>query len=486
MTLVRKRLRFKAKLYKFQKEDLELYKKWDCRVLDGSEMGLGKTVKALSALTNLVKRGPFLVVSPATIKYDWESQAAQHVEGLRTVMLHGRKPSKHVLRAFKRGDQNVLYIVNYDILHSWVPYLCKIRPRIRLVIADECQRIKNPAAGRTKALVSLINKVGVKHLIFLGGTAGLENRTVELWPILSLLRQSHWRWKAVLRFRVFAHRYSNPRRNPWGRVEYNGAKRLPELHRKLKTYCLIRRRKKDVLKDLPPVQVQVVPLQIENFKEYKLAEAAAIRRLYLLDRDKDPSSRVKRLALYGDLIRSISRLKMKAVREWIDDYLESSGSDKLLGYGIHKIVVKGLNKQYEGLSVRVDGSITGRKRRAAIDKFNEDPSCRLFFGNLIAAGEGWSCRSASDVAFFEVFWKPSAHDQAASRVRGIKRGLKGRPVRVFWLIGKDTFEERMLATIQRKQDLLDEILDGGDRLHDVNLTDELRKALLQGAKHGNR
>ena len=111
--------------------------------------------------------------------------------------------------------------------------------------------------------------------------------------------------------------------------------------------------------------------------------------------------------------------------------------------------------------MRVDGSITGRKRQAAIDRFNNDPSCRLLFGNIKAAGESWSCRSASTAAFLEVFPNPAVHNQAERRIRGVGRGVKGRPSRYFYLVAKDTAEERLLTKVRKEQRTIDKAIDGG-------------------------
>src|SRR5438045_1523128 len=153
--------------------------------------------------------------------------------------------------------------------------------------------------------------------------------------------------------------------------------------------CMIRRLKQDVLKDLPKKLRIVVPLEIQDRKQYDFA----MKNFLLWMRKKHSTkakkaSRAEQLTKMGYIKRLIAELKLKSVIEWIDNFLEDSES-KLLVFGHHKKILRPLAKHYGRRCVLVDGTITGRTRHKAYKRFNRVPKCRLLFGNMKAAGVGW-------------------------------------------------------------------------------------------------
>jgi SWI/SNF-related matrix-associated actin-dependent regulator 1 of chromatin subfamily A len=432
------------------------------------DMGLGKTIQVLMAMKKyLKKKGPVLVICPATAKYTWEEQAAEHAK-MNVVLLNGTKPDPDVVKGMKRRDK-VVYVISYNCLTAWIEHLVAMEPV--LIVPDECQRLKNPGAKWTKATM---DRLRAPHMIFTGGTGGLEKTPADLWPSLVMLRQKNWpklfrnltkpTWSAQQRF---LRKFTILRKTPWG-MKPAGTRNMSILHKFLNKYLLIRRRMDDVWKDLPPVQRFKVPVDMTSKTKYDKAEASAILQMNMLGREfgklkvKGISQQsMKAKAIAGNLLRETVKLKLPAVEDWIRQFMEES-DEKLLVFGHHKFVVKGLQKKFgDAISVRVDGGVTGKKRQAAIARFNTDPTCRLFFGNWRAAGESWSCRSASTMVGAELYPNPAVLNQAERRIRGVKRGVKGKPTRYFYLIAKGTVEERLLRKIQQEQKTIDQAIDAG-------------------------
>jgi SNF2 family DNA or RNA helicase len=469
--------RKRIKLYRFQREDIRRLRRMGDRAIVGHDMGLGKTLMILMRVKKrLLKKGPVVVVCPKTAIYTWQQQAWDHV-GVRAVVLETRTPQKDVLRSMAKRPHR-LYLVNYEILRFWLPHLIDLDPVA--LVGDEVQRLKNPGTKWTKAMMVLAE--GTPHLIFAGGTGGVENSPLDLWPMLRMLGSKKWprKWRALAENRTrFMWRFCVVRKTPWG-IKIERGKNLKELHDFLREFVLIRRRTKDVLKDLPPRSQHVVLIPLEDYKEYNAIEDEA--REYMVttaDSGNNSEKYMEATSRFWELMRCCARLKLKAVKEWIDAYLRET-KDKLICFGVHKIVVRGLHLHYgDGIATRVDGSVRGDKRTAAFDRFNGRKKCRLFFGNIKAAGESWSCKGTSTGVMVELYPNPSVHNQAEKRIHGIGRGVKGSPTRWFYLIAKNTIEEKLVRILTARQDVQDKILDGGRGGEGFRLYDLLKELLTK-------
>jgi len=427
------------------------------RVLLAADMGLGKTAMALWFLErDKSKRLPAVIVCPASVKYVWEYEAQQTI-GIRPDVAEGRKPPRGGW-----SDNNDIIVINYDILPWWLIHL-KQR-RARTVIIDECQFTMNPRAKRTKAVRELCK--GVKHVLALSGTP-LLNRPIELFPVLKLICPSKFSARGA-----FAHRYCKPKWTPWG-WQFNGADNVEELHEKLRDSCMVRRRKVDVLPDLPEKLRRVIPLPLSSDSEYQLASKDFLNWL----RRRDPSaaqraSKAEELSRIGYLLRLCARLKLLSAVEWINDWLYQT-DEKLVVFARHAKMVEALKRRCKVESVVVDGSVTGRLRKAVVDKFQEDKRTRLFIGNIHAAGVGITLTASSTVVFTEMAWRPADHTQAEDRCHRI--GTK-QTVWCYYLVARDTIEQRLCEVIQKKQSVISNILDGKD-VGDLDVFDQLLKEM---------
>lgn len=448
------------KLFPYQVEGLDKIQRCNGRALVADEQGLGKTPQAMMYLAQNPELRPAVIVCPAVTKFSvWERQASQHF-GLRVDVLSGTKGA-----AIRHWHNHKIVVVNYDILHAWLYYLKAIDPKV--VILDEAHYLASKGSRRTKCCQSLTDNV--PHILALTGTP-LTNRPSELWPTLNIL------WpREFPNFYAFAMRYCGAKRTRWG-WDFTGSSNLQELHGKLGELGMIRRLKKDVLKDLPPKIRTVLHLPLPNRKEYDLANTDFIKWAVQQGPDKLlTASRAEGLVKLGALKRLAGQLKLPLVMDWIDDFLvENSG--KLIVFAVHRAIVKTLRERYGEECVVVNGETDARARQAAVDKFQNDAKCRLFIGNIKAAGVGITLTAASNVLFAELEWSPASHMQAEDRPHRI--GQKNC-VNVYYMIGEDTIESKLLKVLQRKQRMSSKILDGSKTRNDLNVYDMLVTELIK-------
>lgn len=451
--------------YKYQLEDLRKIHRMGGRALIAWDMGLGKSKAGLMFADRHPDAWPVLVVCPASLKWHWEREAAKHLNKSATV-LEGRKPNIGAL-------SSDIVVINYDILGGWIDTLRSWNPQT--VILDECHYCSNRSTQRTKAVMRLCG--GVPYVLALSGTP-LTNRPAELWPVLSILRP-----KLFPSFYRYAHRYCAPRYTPFG-WDYRGASHLPELHAELERTVMVRRRKEDVLKQLPAKRRIVVPLDIDDRQEYRKAHNNFIEWL----RRKSPAeaSRAERaegLVRLTGLKHLTAQLKLKNALGWIDNQFLAEDDGKLIVFAVHLDIVHGLHNAHKADSVYVTGEVVGKQRQLVIDQFLRDPKVRLLFGNIRAAGVGWSATGVSTTAFAELDWTPGVHAQAEERTRGLNRGVKGRASENYYLIAHDTIEEYLVRLIQEKSRNITAVLDGEEVEPELKLYEQLCQELITS---GNR
>lgn len=448
-----------TKPYPFQKECAFQIERFGGRPLVAADPGLGKSlISLLWARWNPDIR-PIVIVCPASLKWNWEDQAYMHF-GERCVILSTTKASVDQTKTSYK-----IIIINYDILKPWMSVLQNLDPQ--LVIIDECHYLINRNSLRTRMVRKLCN--GVPHVIALSGTP-LLSKTKELWPILNILNP-----REFSNYYSYCHEFTNASLSPWG-WKFEGARNTDKLHRKMICTCMIRIRKKDVLKQLPDKQRIVIPLEIEKRKDYEKAKDDFIKFLTQINPAKaERAAKAQALVKIGYLKQLAASLKMKYVLEWIDDFLEES-DEKLIVFGIHKEIIKKLEDRYKHICVVVDGEVVGKDRQIAVNQFQTNSKVRLFIGNINAAGVGLTLTAASTVATIELEWNAAKHNQADDRAHRI--GSKGL-VTCYYLIAKDTIESKLLKLIQESQKVFDAVLEGNANFDNFSLHDELMKELLK-------
>lgn len=465
----------KMDLFPYQKEGVQFIQQQRGRALLADEMGLGKTAQTLAWLQLNPAKRPVVIVVPATLKLNWQREAEKWMPNPKVQVLYGTNPNLPII-----GE---LVVINYDILPKWVPTLKAIKPQV--LILDECHKIKNNAAQRTKATKQLAK--GIPHVIAISGTP-IINRPVEAFNSINLIDPDLFK-----NFWHFSQRYCDAKHDGYG-WNFNGASNTGELHEKLTQSIMIRRLKKDVLKDLPEKLYAFQPIELDNQKEYDLAEKNFLQyirestmadlsskeqalqqqvqqtmkkqgidnyELPTINKEDIIAQKVRRVQ-GAETLTQIETLKQVAVKgklnqvvSWISDFLESG--EKLVVFAVHKFAVDALMQAFPGIAVKIDGSVSMTQRDAVIQQFQEDPKTRLFVGNIDAAGVGITLTASTNVAIIELPWTPGQLTQAEDRCHRI--GTKGN-VTIHYLLAAGTIEEKIARLLDDKRRVLDAVLDG--------------------------
>jgi len=425
-------------------------------VLIADEMGLGKTIQAIGVVNADETVRSVLIVCPASLKLNWAREWSRwSTRGLTVGIANGALPATDVV------------ILNYDILKKHLP---AIHARAwDCLILDEAHYLKNPKAQRTQCVLGAkgVESIKARRRIALTGTPIL-NRPIEAWPIAHALAPAEFgNWRA------FVTRYCGGYQDRYG-WNVSGATNLPELQDKLRASIMVRRLKKDVLTELPAKRRQVIELPANGAAGTVRAEADAYAaqqdrltglrvavELAKAGDENDYAAAVDRLragsmAAFAELskLRHTTALaKIPHVIEHIRDTLESEG--KLIVFAHHRDVIESLAAEFPGAAI-ITGDTPMQSRQDAVDRFQTDPACRLFLGNIQAAGVGLTLTASAHVVFAELDWVPGNITQAEDRCHRIGQTDS---VLVQHLVLEGSLDATMARTLVEKQTLIDAALD---------------------------
>ena len=421
----------------------------------GFDPGLGKSRTALEAAkAKDVKR--LLIVAPASGRYVWERECRKWWPEMPFTLVRGPDDLRPRTGAL---------LVTYGLLsqkRSPVAAAIAVDRAFGMTILDEAAAVKSSGANRTKAVLqTMLPKLG--YLLPMSGTPA-PNHAGELYTILRAVYP-----KAILKTsgtpmleyefqdafcRVVEKRFARGSQ-PVRVIE--GSKNMPELRRRMEGF-MVRVRKADVLKDLPAIRWDVVPVQP------KLDSLAPLPAVPAGLSDEDLLKWLSGAG--GDHVMRLRRLlgvaKADAAIEYIDDFLTNLPQDrKVLVFAHHREVIKVLDAGLGNWSPAVvTGSSSPGERTVAINRFLENDRCRVLIGNIQAAGTGLTlvgprCR-CSDVFFVEATYSVGDNHQAACRVHriGQRDGVVAR-----FLTAHGTIDDRIHSVLARKAQDFEQLFD---------------------------
>ena len=406
------------------------------RTFLADEQGLGKTIQALAAL-EADAAFPAVVVCPASLKLNWEREAARWLPHRSRTVVSGRGG------AIAPAD---LTILNYEIVEAHGDTLRRRRPRA--LVVDESHLVKNPRAQRTKAVRRLADAIGPDGLrVALTGTP-VMNRPDELIAQLRVLD----RLKDFGSGARFSQRFRT------------GPRSEERLHWHLRRHCFARRLKSEVLPQLPAKRRTVLPVALTNADEYAVAERDVIEWLRSLPLDLDEldakvaaARRAERLAQLNALKQLAARGKLAAAISWIADFLASE--EPLVVFAHHQEIQEAVLGRFPD-ALHLLGRDGAGARDAAIRAFQEPDGPHLLVCSTAVASQGITLTRATNVCFLELEWSPAIHDQAEDRVHRI--GQRDA-VTAWYLLAAETIDETMARLIERKRDLVAAVTDGRER-----------------------
>jgi len=455
-----------AVLMPFQKEGVRFVYEKKGRALISDQMGLGKSLQALTYLE--MNSDKCIIICPASLKLTWAKELNKWNTNYNLWLCSGKKNKSKIQIVSNTLATKDVYIVNWDILGNateekrdyktgktkkvdipytgWVDFLLDMEPD--LVIADEIHFAKNAKNIRSRGLIRIGKRVS--HFIGLSGTP-IENRPVEFFSTLNLINAnlfSSW-WN-------YTKRYCAAKQTRFG-LDSSGCSNIEELH-EIVSNVMIRRKKEDVLPDLPKKRRIVIPVEITNRKKYDLAERDIIEFLRnTVGKDAaEKAGNAEALVEISKLRELAYQGKKKAVVRWVTDYLETE--NKLVIFAIHKEVLDYLEEYFKDICVRIDGQTPVNNRQNIVDQFQTDPKIKLFLGNVKAAGVGLTLTAANSTCFVEFPWSPGQSDQAEDRVHRI--GQESDSVNAYYLVAEKTIDIKFLEMLDEKRKIVDGVLDG--------------------------
>jgi superfamily II DNA or RNA helicase len=442
-----------ATLYPYQKEGiLFAFRAGRCLIAD--EMGLGKTIQAIAA-TELYRRelgiSSVYIICPTSLKYQWRSE----IERFTGAKAHVVEGPAHKRREQYKDFEHTYKILTYNVVARDYPYLNAANPD--LIIIDEAQRIKNWDTKISRA----VKRLESPYRIALTGTP-LENKLEDLYSIVQFLDQ-------YLLGPLYLLLYRHQVKDESGIVR--GYKNLDAIYQKL-SQVMIRRRKREVLKQLPARQDKqlLVPMtarQMELHNSYDADVAQLVakwRRMGFLN-EKDRRRLLSCLNLMRMSCNSTYLIdqqtrhdtKIEELFYILEERLAEEG-ESVVAFSQWERMTRLVAQELEAREIPfayLHGGVPGNKRGALLDRFREEADCRVFL-STDAGGVGLNLQKASLVVNLDLPWNPAVLEQRIGRVYRIGQE---RQVRVINLIAEGTIEHRMVQTLQFKSSLAEAVLD---------------------------
>lgn len=415
------------------------------------DMGLGKTPQAVAALSRHLddlENFRVLIICPSSVKYNWAREI---------LAWSGTTPNEIFIAEGSRTIINraVKYIIiNYDLLRYDKVFKQLQRLKYNALVCDEAHYLKTYDSKRTVAVLGNDPKLGkglvhnAHYKYFLTGTPML-NRPIELWPLLYTCAPEVIR--PHCEYEDFATYFCDAYIDEYGNFNDKGASNTDELRKRLESSNFYLRRTKDeVLKELPDVVEQNIYVDIDpNWLDIDLNEAEELGY-------DDPVEFLEATGYLATVRRKIAEAKLPALLAEIKERMNVI--NKLIVFTYHKDVSEKLTDKLSYLDPAiVYGGMTAQAKQMQVDKFVNNPNCRLFIGQVKAAGQGIDgLQKVCNYAMFgELDWSPGVMDQARDRLR--RFGQKDA-VFVYYLIARDTIEERIADTVRHKRGVIDSII----------------------------
>lgn len=422
-------------------------------VILADEMGLGKTVMLYTYINNFMlgKRKKTLIVCPSTLRNMW-------LEVLHDSLRSGLTADVWTLRHRPHPGVNV-ELITYDSVHHRLSSM--LSRRYNCIIFDEAHKLRNPESKRSRAcrMLRVMDKI-----IFATGTP-IINRPLELFSMLEM-GEAHWLdggWD------VFAHKYTDGYFDGMG-WKFTHAKNEDELAYMLRAGRMVRRRKADVLQELPDKIRQVVSLGARDPKTMSLLakETKLFTQIFdASDGDFEKALKVLRAPskeqaaedahkALATVRQELAMAKIGVAVTFIKDALASS--DKILVFTQHVAVQTALREHADLAyrSVFIDGSVSPKERHIRLGSFRHDPKVKILFLSLQVGGEGLTLTESDHVIFVELPWTPAELAQAEDRCH--RYGQKNTVLSQY-LVYDNSLDASILRTLHGKQTGIEAVLD---------------------------
>ncbi|KDO67489.1 hypothetical protein CISIN_1g000482mg [Citrus sinensis] len=494
-------------LHPYQLEGLNFLRfSWSkqTHVILADEMGLGKTIQSIAFLASLFgeRISPHLVVAPLSTLRNWEREFATWAPQMNVVMYVGTSQARNIIREYefyfpknpkkvkkKKSGQVVSESkqdrIKFDVLLTSYEMInldsASLKPiKWQCMIVDEGHRLKN----KDSKLFSSLKQYSTRHRVLLTGTP-LQNNLDELFMLMHFLDAGKFG-----SLEEFQEEFK----------DINQEEQISRLHRMLAPH-LLRRVKKDVMKELPPKKELILRVELSS-KQKEYYKAILTRNYQILTRRGGAQislinvvMELRKLCCHPYMLEGVEP-DIEDTNESFKQLLESSGKLQLLDKMMVKLKEQGhrvlIYSQFQHMLdlledyltfkkwqyERIDGKVGGAERQIRIDRFNAKNSSRFcFLLSTRAGGLGINLATADTVIIYDSDWNPHADLQAMARAHRLGQTNK---VMIFRLITRGSIEERMMQMTKKKM-VLEHLVVGRLKAQNIN-QEELDDIIRYGSK----
>ena len=411
-----------------------LYEHKLCGVL-ADDMGLGKTIEIISFLKTIDLSKPVLIVSPKSLIFNWLNEFAKFDSDSKVKAIYGTKKEREKTIKKINLNERVIYITSYDSLRQDEELY--IEKSFEIMILDEAQAIKNSKAKKTIT----VNHISSEVRFVLTGTP-IENSVMDLWSIFNFLMPGYLLDAVSFKDEIGEENY------------------LDRIKKKVAPFIL-RRNKKDVLKDLPPKYEMIVSSEMKE-PQKKIYEAIRMEAKSLINSGEKSItaifSMLTRLrqvciepSLFIDNYHDGSG-KMDQLEEIIKDKIESGHRMLIFSQFVKALeIVETILRRDDINYLIITGKTDGEDRVNITNEFNKNHTYKVVLISLKAGGTGLNLTGADTVIHLDPWWNVAAQDQATDRAYRIGQD---KNVEVIKLICEDSIEQRVVELQNYKKALI--------------------------------
>lgn len=420
------------------------------------DMGLGKTLQVITFLLSEFEERAAgenrrsLIVTPASLVYNWQNEIEKFAPSLQTMIVEGNAAQRKA--QIQGSGEGEILITSYELLKRDVEYYQEISFYCQII--DEAQYIKNHNTKAAKA----VKAVPSGFRLALTGTP-MENRLSELWSIFDYLMPG------------FLYSYQNFRSELEVPIVQNQEEAAVERLQKMLRPFIMRRLKKDVLKDLPDKLEKHMYARFDGEQE-ALYNAHVKRLMITLDKQSEEEFKTSKIQILSEFTKlrqlcchpgllyedyKANSAKTDMCMELIENAV--SGGHKVLLFSQFTSMLSVIQERLlqAGVSYYTLTGATGKKMRSHLVKAFEEDDTSVFCISLKAGGTGLNLTAADIVIHYDPWWNLAVQNQATDRAHRI--GQK-HVVTVYKLVAKGTIEENIVKLQERKRELTEQVLEG--------------------------
>ena len=406
------------------------------------DMGLGKTVQTLAFSSQYQQKGPILVICPTTVTYNWKKEVAKFLPTYTSLVYGGQNRHKQ----FDKFNDTDVIVISFGILKNDIDLFKQMT--FKAIYVDEAQYIKNPNSQISKAIKQLQSH----FKLCMTGTP-IENHLEDIWNLFDFIMPGYLGTKK--QFELLC-----------------GANEKETLKTKIKPFIL-RREKREVLDSLPEKTEILLKCPLSEIQNnlYKTILDATKKGIQTAKQTKNKLHmltallKLRQVCTHPGLIKefqdkNMPSAKFDVIKEKCVELMAESHKVVLFSQFTHMLdIIEDWVTEQGYYFERIDGTVTGKNRIAAVDRFQSSDKPSIFLISLKAGGVGINLTAADYVIHCDPWWNPAVESQATDRVH--RMGQKNKVI-VYKLICEGTVEEKIQDLQTEKRKLLQELVDIDD------------------------